>query len=108
MSGARERPGEAHARPAHAFDASEPGYSLADALAGAGRFEDAIDLLRRLVAHGAPGAVEELAALLAGRRAFDELLDRTAKGDEHCARQLVALAIRGELPGGRELLADGL
>lgn len=274
VSGARERPEEAHAGPAHASDASEPGYFLADALAGAGRFEDAIDVLRRMVAHGAPGAVEELAdllaargrwdealavvrdaepavaarwlaarfaaagneerlrqldrvrpatppwwagapprrprppaprstavlraflagapsrarrvdlvrewrdalpfdgpewlsrlladllaaegrwaealdlarraswgeewaaeqfaavgnasrlraladtecppaqrelaALLAGRRAFDELLDRTAKGDEHCARQLVALAVGGELPGGRELLADGL
>lgn len=100
-------------------------------LADAGRWDEALDLakgrpwaqvwvprrlaraenvaaLRKLVDAGLAHAGRELAALLAARGLHDELLDRTTKGDEHCAQQLVALAHSGKLPNGERLLAEGL
>ncbi len=104
---------------------------LADLLVAEGRWDDALalargakwaqewiprqlaaagnlDRLRALADAEQPHAQRELAALLAERRNFTELTDRTTKGDEHCARQLVALALDGALPDGERLLTDGL
>ena len=51
-------------------------------------------------------AEREPAGLPAERGRHGELLDRTRKGDEHCAQQLVALAHSGTLPNGERLLAE--
>lgn len=105
--------------------------ALADLLAADGRWMEALALaepatsgpvwfsrvlaktgnlafLRRLADEDRSEAQRELAALLAARGRHDELLDRTTKGDEHCAQQLVALAHSGKLPNGERLLAEGL
>jgi hypothetical protein len=104
---------------------------LADLLADEGRWREALDLakgkvwarewipkrlaeagnveaLRELADVGLVTAGRELAGLLAERHRYDELLDRTRKGDEHCAQWLVALAHDGRLPHGERLLAEGL
>ncbi|MEU4767830.1 hypothetical protein AB0H12_31740 [Actinosynnema sp. NPDC023794] len=104
---------------------------LADLLAEEGHWQEVLDLakgkpwaqewipkrlahagniaaLRRLADAGLDTAGRELAAVLAARGRYDELLDQTRKGDEHCAQQLVALAHTGQLPNGERLLAEGL
>lgn len=67
-----------------------------------------LDKLRTLADAGVGDASRELAGLLAERGRYGELLDRTRKGDEHCAQRLVALAHDGKVPNGERLLAEGL
>lgn len=67
-----------------------------------------LDALRTLADTGLDHAGRELAALLAEHGRHDELLDRTRKGDEHCAQRLIALAHDGKIPNGERLLAEGL
>ncbi|MFI9010974.1 hypothetical protein ACIGNX_27425 [Actinosynnema sp. NPDC053489] len=67
-----------------------------------------LDKLRALADAGLGHACRELAGLLAKHGQHDELLDRTRKGDEHCAQRLIALAHDGEIPNGEQLLAAGL
>ncbi|TQM78167.1 hypothetical protein FHX81_0423 [Saccharothrix saharensis] len=104
---------------------------LADLLADEGRWEEALNLargkswakewipqrlakagnvvvLRRMADTGQADAQRELAALLAKHGRHSELLDRTRRGDEHCAFQLVALAYSAKLPDSERLLAEGL
>lgn len=104
---------------------------LADLLADEGRWEEALDLargkswakewipqrlakagnvvvLRRMADTGQVDAQRALAALLAERGRHGELLDRTRRGDEHCAAQVAALAHAGRFPDSERLLAEGL
>ena len=85
---------------------------LTGRLAAAGRQDAAITALRELLTRVEPPdswyVTETLAGLLAARGRHEELLDRTRKGDEHCARQLVALAHGGKVANGERLLAEGL
>ncbi|GAB3002500.1 tetratricopeptide repeat protein [Saccharothrix stipae] len=67
-----------------------------------------LDALRELADTGLSHAGRELAALLAERGRHGELLDRTRKGDEHCAQRLAALAHHGKVPNSEWLLAEGL
>ncbi|MFE2755591.1 hypothetical protein ACFXGA_26670 [Actinosynnema sp. NPDC059335] len=67
-----------------------------------------LDKLRALADAGSGHAGKEPAALLAERGRHGELLDRTRRGDEHCAQRLVALAHEGKVPNGERLLAEGL
>lgn len=69
--------------------------------------DEAVDVLRRFAAQDDLVAIE-LADVLAGRRRFAELRERTAAGDRYSGEWLVRLAHRGGLPDGERLVRFGL
>ncbi|XVS62122.1 hypothetical protein ACQPYE_28155 [Actinosynnema sp. CA-299493] len=81
-----------------------PTERLLAALVDRGNDELAITLADTGLGH----AGREPAALLAERGRHGELLDRTHKGNEHCAQRLVARAHEGKIPNSERLLAEGL
>jgi tetratricopeptide (TPR) repeat protein len=72
------------------------------------RIPEALELVRTFADAGDDWACEELASCLTESRRFDELISRSAGGDEHASRRLVTLAYLQQLPDSNGLLLLGL